>query len=537
METKITHKRGVYSESIVSKLKDGEVFYDTTGEHGIWMGNEDSSGQVQVKQIAGNGESPSPVGSVEWGAIEGSLDNQADLKETLDDIRTIAEKGAAASDALAGHTVAVDVPSDAKFTDTVYDDSSLTGRVEVLENKEELFEVGTGEGSVQIKGASNHANGDNSVVLGCECNTIKDDVMENSGLYALATGFRTDALGPASIATGCYTHTNNAGEFAGGRGNISNYASSNFGDAGNTIYSIGIGGSDIPDHKNAVEVMQNGDTYMIGVGGYDGTNISDAQTVQSVIAAGGSSAATTYHSSVYFGTADLRTNPTCDGSELVDLIRADVNAGKMAILKAGDYRYPVAGVLNDESNEGTGYRGFVCQGASIDPTKIMTGEVKPFIESIVVLYIAAVNKTFVFYGANEGGGSSESNITTVAKDLDLEISDSGTEFTAPVPGSDILAAYKDTPYNYNLIVEVHGRRDNGELYGYAANHFCYMTNEDGQFAAMCSDNIGEGISHDTQFGYNDEGWFVMYSGWYEGTGGQALPAEGSTVSIYLQKLA
>lgn len=58
--TRITHKRGIYNEQVVSKLKDAEVFYDITGEHGIWMGNEDVEGHVQVKQIAGVGSSPVP---------------------------------------------------------------------------------------------------------------------------------------------------------------------------------------------------------------------------------------------------------------------------------------------------------------------------------------------------------------------------------------------------------------------------------------------------------------------------------------------
>lgn len=49
-----------------------------------------------------------------------------------------------------------------------------------------------------------------------------------------------------------------------------------------TIHSIGIGIND-DDRKNAVEVMQNGDNYVYGIGGYDGTNYSEAQTLQEVV--------------------------------------------------------------------------------------------------------------------------------------------------------------------------------------------------------------------------------------------------------------
>lgn len=51
----------------------------------------------------------------------------------------------------------------------------------------------------------------------------------------------------------------------------------------NTQHSIGIGASG-EQRKNAFEVMQNGDVYVIGIGGYDGTNPESAQTLQQVLA-------------------------------------------------------------------------------------------------------------------------------------------------------------------------------------------------------------------------------------------------------------
>ncbi len=63
---------------------------------------------------------------------------------------------------------------------------------------------------------------------------------------------------------------------------MSNKASTIFGNAGNTISSIGIGTSSTAK-KNALEVMQNGDVYVLGVGEYDGTNYNEAQTLAEVI--------------------------------------------------------------------------------------------------------------------------------------------------------------------------------------------------------------------------------------------------------------
>ena len=43
-----------------------------------------------------------------------------------------------------------------------------------------------------------------------------------------------------------------------------------------TLFSVGIGGQeqDKCDHLNAFEINKNGDLYIKGTGGYDGTNIT-----------------------------------------------------------------------------------------------------------------------------------------------------------------------------------------------------------------------------------------------------------------------
>ena len=56
VNTRITHKRGKYNLSILSKLKDGELFYDITGAHGIFMGMSNGEGGIDVVKIAGVGD-------------------------------------------------------------------------------------------------------------------------------------------------------------------------------------------------------------------------------------------------------------------------------------------------------------------------------------------------------------------------------------------------------------------------------------------------------------------------------------------------
>ena len=57
-----------------------------------------------------------------------------------------------------------------------------------------------------------------------------------------------------------------------------------FGNAGNTLFSIGIGVNN-PTRKNAVEVMQSGDVYIKEINGYNGTNPSTEKSLQSKISA------------------------------------------------------------------------------------------------------------------------------------------------------------------------------------------------------------------------------------------------------------
>jgi len=78
-------------------------------------------------------------------------------------------------------------------------------------------------------------------------------------------GFRTHASGQYSHAEGLYTYTTNNAEHACGKYNVSVQ--------NKTLFSVGIGTTE-NNRKNAVEVTTEGYAYILGLGGYDGTNVS-----------------------------------------------------------------------------------------------------------------------------------------------------------------------------------------------------------------------------------------------------------------------
>ena len=93
-----------------------------------------------------------------------------------------------------------------------------------------------------------------------------------SGDDTHAEGISSVAEGTGSHAEGVGTYTQNLGEHAEGNNNLSHKANGTWGNAGNTLHSIGMAAGYTQTQKNAFEVMQNGDMYVLGVGGYQGTD-------------------------------------------------------------------------------------------------------------------------------------------------------------------------------------------------------------------------------------------------------------------------
>lgn len=127
-------------------------------------------------------------------------------------------------------------------------------------------------------GFGSHAEGDSTVANGHHSHT--------EGFTTMAEGFCSHAEGDEAVAKGFCSHaegrstiTLNMGEHAEGQYNRSH--SGQFQDEA-SIHTVGIGFSD-NDRKNAMEIMLNGDTYIVGIGNYDGRNYRDAQPLQKII--------------------------------------------------------------------------------------------------------------------------------------------------------------------------------------------------------------------------------------------------------------
>lgn len=108
-------------------------------------------------------------------------------------------------------------------------------------------------------------SGYNSLSLGSMSDVTKEGAVAYGyhsvadGYYALAGGSSSNANGNNSVAIGSNVTTNNDKEFSVGQYNLSSSASTNFGDSGNTLFSVGNG--EYSNH-NAFEVRQNGDIYI-----------------------------------------------------------------------------------------------------------------------------------------------------------------------------------------------------------------------------------------------------------------------------------
>ena len=129
-----------------------------------------------------------------------------------------------------------------------------------------------------VEGAANLSGGDNTHVEG-----YKNDAATISSNFAHVEGYNNSiSKGNGSCnqihIEGDNNQAKNESEHAQGSWNKSNSGSEY---KNKTKHSIGIGSSE--KRMNAVEVMANGDVYIKGIGGYDGTNYSSARTLQEVI--------------------------------------------------------------------------------------------------------------------------------------------------------------------------------------------------------------------------------------------------------------
>lgn len=122
-------------------------------------------------------------------------------------------------------------------------------------------------------GHMSHAEGDNTSAIGVYSHvegsqTLARDYSHAEGFATTATGQYSHTEGANTYAAGSYSHAegngtrvNNDYEHASGRYNTSIKTNTTFGDAGNTLFSVGNGTAD-NERNNAFEIRQNGDIYL-----------------------------------------------------------------------------------------------------------------------------------------------------------------------------------------------------------------------------------------------------------------------------------
>ena len=111
-------------------------------------------------------------------------------------------------------------------------------------------------------GYCSHAEGEYTTASGGQSHAEGYDTTARGG-QSHAEGGYTRASGDFSHAEGYDTITNNQSEHASGQFNVSSRVSTTFGNADNTLFSVGNGTSS-RNRKNAFEIRQNGDTYLNG---------------------------------------------------------------------------------------------------------------------------------------------------------------------------------------------------------------------------------------------------------------------------------
>ena len=135
----------------------------------------------------------------------------------------------------------------------------------------------------QATGQTSHAEGGNTTAS-AKYTHAEGEATSASAEAAHAEGMSSSATGAGSHAEGICTQTTNAGEHAQGTYNLSTQNVTD--DSGTvttygTLHSIGLGTNTA--RKNTEETLFDGKKYILNVGGYNGTNASEATDVATVI--------------------------------------------------------------------------------------------------------------------------------------------------------------------------------------------------------------------------------------------------------------
>ena len=141
---------------------------------------------------------------------------------------------------------------------------SVTGRV-VLPGASGIGSTALGD-ATQAMGSGAVSTGKNTKASGAGAVSSGQET-DAIGTGAHAEGQSTSATATCAHSEGYFTIAQNQSEHAQGEYNASHTGAT---ESERTLNSIGIGNS--TERKNAVEVMRDGKVFVVGIGGYDGTN-------------------------------------------------------------------------------------------------------------------------------------------------------------------------------------------------------------------------------------------------------------------------
>lgn len=142
LRTTITHKRGSYTDNTIKGLKDGEVFYDTDGKRGVWIGKyNDATGKVDAVQVA-------TVGGGGGGVPEDVI-KTADVVGVIRDDETYSQRQVASAEAVkslrAVITENIIKKSDIQSSDSLNIEEGASGSLIINVRTDDTLAV-TGEG-------------------------------------------------------------------------------------------------------------------------------------------------------------------------------------------------------------------------------------------------------------------------------------------------------------------------------------------------------------------------------------------------------
>lgn len=259
----IDSKLAISADKTNAGISDGDTFRTVLS----------NTGEIQVAAKTVNPQDPTDIGETTYTLV---LPQKNDTIATLSDIQ-----GGGGTTYTAGAGLSIDANNEISST--------------TLKN-------GTGNGSIMTLGGNSasglnsialgyytQATGSNSVALGNFATSIGNNsiaIGDSAKARALNSVSIGKFAGPISLTTGTnsinlgyYSEAKNPEEIAIGPANNSINTGT---DAEKTQFTVG-NGTDLNSRSNLIEAKKNNDIYVVGVGGFDGTNASQALSLQTVI--------------------------------------------------------------------------------------------------------------------------------------------------------------------------------------------------------------------------------------------------------------